>query len=390
MMRLVRRALLATVPMIIASVAGAQGSNGTIDNLLIPPGAPRAPNGVLGHVEVLGRGPVPLILIPGAPFTWREWSGFAARNAERYTMYAITIPGYGGTPLPATPPDEPVEHRAWTNGVVRGLRDLVERRKLDRPVIVANHLMASYYAVRLAGEMECRIGGIIELASDPIAYDPFRIDVPRTPEERLTRLHQSWLPFYRGVDSVTWSRGTFPGWRLTSDTARARRLGAQQVGTPLHTQVRYFLEYLSDDTSPVLRALRVPMLSVVPKFDSRVLPDSVRRRLLARLGSVAAVEDSITQLAYWRRRYDVSVPGLATRFLESKTLVMMDDEPRLIDGVVDEFVGRRRGCQSGGDGRSGHTDPASNDRSSQRVGHRSPKHFPGSSRMLMMKGLTGL
>ncbi|HWQ33597.1 MAG TPA: hypothetical protein VNQ79_12150 [Blastocatellia bacterium] len=51
------------------------------------------PLGELGHVEKRGRGPVPMILISDVRTDWTIWQSFMERNAERYTMYAVTLPG---------------------------------------------------------------------------------------------------------------------------------------------------------------------------------------------------------------------------------------------------------------------------------------------------------
>ena len=64
-----------------------------------------APEG-LAHVERVGTGPVDLVLIPGLACDWRVWEDFLQRNARRYTMYAVTLPGFGGAPAEFDP-DEP-------------------------------------------------------------------------------------------------------------------------------------------------------------------------------------------------------------------------------------------------------------------------------------------
>lgn len=329
-----------------ACSAAAQSPVRSIDNLVIPANVPRTPVGTLGHVEVLGSGSVPLILIPGGPHTWHVWRGFAQRNVDRYTMYAVTLPGYGGTPVPEFTERDSIEGRAWTAGVTAALRRLIETRHLDRPVIVANHLMAAYYAVRLSAALGCRVGGIVAIASDPISGDALRYAVPRTPAERRQGLHERWIPFFRSVDSTTWSRGAFQPASLSADSARGAALFRDQMATPLYTQIRYYLEYLSDDLSSELRALSVPMLSLVPRFNVGLLPDSVRQTLLARWGSQAVAEDSLTRSAFWARRFGLTVPGLEMRVLPTIAAVVMDDQAALIDAAVAEFVDRRRGCRT--------------------------------------------
>jgi pimeloyl-ACP methyl ester carboxylesterase len=314
-----------------------------IDNLVVPAGAARIRAGTLGHVEVLGRGPVPLILIPGAPFTWRVWAGFAARNADRYTMYGITLPGYGGTPVPVAR-DDSVEKRDWTLGVVAALENLVETRRLQRPVIVANHLMAAYYAVLLAGRLECRIGGIVAIASDPISGDPLQYAVPPNRDERRRSLRERWMPFYRSLDSASWFRGAYGPRALSDDPARAVALHREQMAPPLYAQARYYLEFVSDDVSETLQRLRVPMLSVVTRFDASLLPDHVLQSLVARWGDRDTVRDSLSRSAFWPHRFGLRVPSLSVQYVKNTGAVMMDDDPDLIDRLVADFVAARRDC----------------------------------------------
>jgi hypothetical protein len=58
--------------------------------------------------------------------------------------------------------------------------------------------------------MQCKLGGIIALASEPISGDPLRFAVPRTREDRTNALRESWIPFFRTIDSAAWARGAFP------------------------------------------------------------------------------------------------------------------------------------------------------------------------------------
>ena len=62
----------------------------------------------LAHVETRGEGDTHLLLVPGLLCDWTVWESFMERNAERYTMHAVTLPGFGGT----EPPPEPEATRA--------------------------------------------------------------------------------------------------------------------------------------------------------------------------------------------------------------------------------------------------------------------------------------
>ena len=54
-------------------------------------------------------------------------------------MYAVTLPGFGGTPAPPMPvAGTSYGGQTWTNGAVGGIKRLIVREALDRPVIVVS------------------------------------------------------------------------------------------------------------------------------------------------------------------------------------------------------------------------------------------------------------
>jgi len=78
----------------------------TLNNLRHPPGLATAPVGTLGHVRKLGTGARTMLLIPGLGFGNDIWTEFKERRKADDTMYAITLPGFCGTPPPAMPAGE--------------------------------------------------------------------------------------------------------------------------------------------------------------------------------------------------------------------------------------------------------------------------------------------
>lgn len=85
------------------------------------------PLGQPGPVEKRGRGPVPLILIADLRTDWTVFQSFMERNAERYTLYAVTLPGYGGTPAPPRPATLDLTTTPWWDGAKQGVLGLIER-----------------------------------------------------------------------------------------------------------------------------------------------------------------------------------------------------------------------------------------------------------------------
>src|SRR5262249_26309965 len=75
----------------------------TLDNLVHAPGYVTAAPGTLGAVVERGRGPIDMILVSGFGVGASAFDGFMKRNAARYHMFAITLPGFEGTAAPPMP-----------------------------------------------------------------------------------------------------------------------------------------------------------------------------------------------------------------------------------------------------------------------------------------------
>jgi pimeloyl-ACP methyl ester carboxylesterase len=87
-----------------------------------------------------GVGPT-LILIHGFPLNQQVWNGFAEKLSEHLHVVTLDLPGFGkspGLPQPFSLED-----------VAQKLRDWIQGKKYDRPVI-AGHSLGGYIALALA------------------------------------------------------------------------------------------------------------------------------------------------------------------------------------------------------------------------------------------------
>ncbi len=83
------------------------------------------------HHERRGDGP-PLVLLHGIGHHWRAWSPVLDQLAARHTVYAVDLPGFGLSPLPAAGAD--------LGSAVRALRAAFADWGLDRPHLAGNSL----------------------------------------------------------------------------------------------------------------------------------------------------------------------------------------------------------------------------------------------------------
>lgn len=132
-------------------------------SLLVPafstaaPAAARFESGAL-QVDTLGtKGPA-VILIPGLASGAWAWRDTAPRLAANHVVYLLTLPGFDGrAPQPG----------ATLDSLQRDLLALIEKKKLDRPVLVG-HSLGGTLSLAFATEHSDRIAGVIAVDGMPV------------------------------------------------------------------------------------------------------------------------------------------------------------------------------------------------------------------------------
>jgi pimeloyl-ACP methyl ester carboxylesterase len=315
-----------------------------IDRLQHPAGTVTGKAGI-AQVERGGHGPVPLLLLPGAPFGWRAWEDFMARHEERYTMLAVTPAGYAGTPPPPMPAGEEADYtaRAWTEPLLADLVKLLESepvQKLGPVVVVGHHLMSDYYAVRLAAEHPELVRAVVAVAG--LGSVPMPQGQDGDAKARAHWVRENRAPFFRTVSQQTWNAGTFPASALSKDEERGRELFDAQIAVPISTQVRYYLEYMTDEVEPYLARVRVPVLSLESERrrpDLDALPQSMKDMLVQRFGSLEKAREQVKVAGSPWGTYGTHVdPALWHTKEIAAGSFLMQDAPGEFDAVLTDFI----------------------------------------------------
>ncbi|HMV49824.1 MAG TPA: alpha/beta fold hydrolase [Blastocatellia bacterium] len=237
------------------------------------------PLGQLGRVEKHGRGPVTLILLADIRTDGSMYQSFIERNSDRYTMYAVTLPGYGGTPAPPRPDTLDLSGTPWLNGVKKGVLELMAKNNLSKPVIVGSSGSA-YLAAQLVLEQPEKFRAAVLV--DGAVYMPFRSlanpDFPATLAERADVLTKQpgaigmigeFLPVMLPSREAAEARikalppvqlGQFFGSLHDLERARAMAIGAAVNSDP--RAARYNTELFSLDLLPAFKDLNVPVLAI--------------------------------------------------------------------------------------------------------------------------------
>ena len=102
----------------------------------------------LGEMVQMGTGETTLLLIPCMSCRWKSWEPFMLRNKEKYTMFAVTLPGFGGTQLPDIPmnTDAPL----WHENAVNALSDLLDREELSHVYMTEPALRSLIFSSAMA------------------------------------------------------------------------------------------------------------------------------------------------------------------------------------------------------------------------------------------------
>lgn len=274
----------------------------------------------LAHVESRGTGPIDLILIPGLSCDWRVFEAFMDRNKDAFRMWAITLPGFGGSTPPTLPNDAKLSDLPWLNNAELAVLKLIEEKKLDKPFI-AGHSMGGHIAMRLAIRHADKLRGAIALDALPL-FPPKVVppDEEETPQRRAV-VAQSQNEVMRLIPPENWTKQQAGGMRyLVKSSDRASQLSSMCSVVPRDTTVQYMCEMVVSDLREGLKLTKVPVL-VMSALSPDLGPDRMKelRREIAEqfVGAPANV-----QVVY----------------IEDSRHFIMDDRPTDLDAAIASFV----------------------------------------------------
>src|SRR5262249_38838197 len=135
--RIARR--LSTLGLLVcaAPVLAQALQDSTLDNLAHDPGYRAAESGTLGAVVERGKGSVDMVLVSGFGLGASVFEEFMRRNAHRYHMLAVTLPGFEDTQAPPMPKaGTSYGDQTWSRPAAEAVAHLIRERKLKHPVLV--------------------------------------------------------------------------------------------------------------------------------------------------------------------------------------------------------------------------------------------------------------
>jgi len=277
-----------------------------------------------------GHGREKLILVPGVYSGKEIFDGFMARNQSQYEFYVLTPPGLNGTPARPLPSETTsFGEFSWTRRLERDILDLINREKLNKPILIAHGFPGSLAAEELAVQHPDAVGGIIEIASMPVQSFPSPKDptrkTPATREERVEIVNEGWAQkWFKYVTHETWESNNYPAEMFANDPVRSEQVRQQAEATLLPVKIRYLCEFMASDHSAELANLEAPLLALRPGFNERLLADS------ATSWFKASFQDSWEAFSKNSRIQLLTIPNARALILE--------DQPKLADDGVARFI----------------------------------------------------
>lgn len=283
--------------------------------LLNSPGSGQeiSPPGALGEVHIAGQGDRTLLLIPCMSCRWRAFDSFVERNSDRYRLIAVTMPGFGGSPVPNLPLNsgDPL----WQENAVRALSALIDEHELQDVVVVA-HSWGGQMALQLADARPDAVGALVFLDSWPMSERSWFADDPADRRRQAGEIVQENTVTYSDLDA--WQAFNRVGGYVHPE--RQIQYHGWFMATPLHVVLQYWQENALIDLNPVLRRVTIPILDV-----KAISP------------GVADPEKAAQQRhAAWQENGPLS--DLKTVFLYGTGHHVLEQRPAVLDSLIAAFL----------------------------------------------------
>ena len=220
----------------------------------------------LGQIERRGTGPVNMILIAGNGETWEIWDAFMDRNADSYTMWAVTLPGFGGGEMAEIGLENGgYLRRAWIKNAGRAVLGLINDEGITDPVLMG-HQIGGQLAVYISLAVPETASSVISLDGEPV----FILGDPTwrpTDQDRHAMVTTQIAPQLATMKPKDWaSRQRYTPETYIRDKVRGKIIGEMIAQAPMEAMHQYIKEFALNDLTGPLATSTVPTLFVGPFY----------------------------------------------------------------------------------------------------------------------------
>jgi len=302
----------------------------TLNNLVHLPGAKTIPLGELGDWKKTGNGPRIMLIIPGAGFGGQIFDEFAERWGSDYTIYTVSLAGFGGTAAPVMPPEgTSFGEQTWTTGALNGIKQLIEQEGLRDITVVGHWLVGTQVAVRLALEHPEIVRSLIILSGSAryVSNDTAQMRIQIPLEKRVDAIDNRMVPkWFKTVTRATWDDNNFLPQDYAINPFRQLQLWRMAEQPTLPVWVRYLNEFYAQDTYLDLPKLKVPVLIIKPGMDDDCYVDGPGFNYMW-----------FYCVASWEGAEDQN-PLIHAVTIHNTRLSIQDDQPEELDRTIRNFL----------------------------------------------------
>ena len=266
----------------------------------------------LPEVEKRGTGEKILILIPCFSCGWWSFEPFMERNADRYTMYAVTLPGHSGTAVPDLPQN--TDGTPWHDNAVAALSELVDQEKL-RDVTVVGHSFGTRIGLEFAAARPDIVTRFIALDATPNSPRGWFKD--EMPDRLVAAKKIMEIQSERLSNPKNWSNFNRSS-RLDPD--RRQLYHGMFMSTSKNVVLQYWRENLIKDLNPLFQGIGIPVLDVDAISPASRDPEKLRQQHLENL------------------KTNGMPPNLKVVFAYETSHFIHEHRPDVIDKLVWDFV----------------------------------------------------
>lgn len=243
----------------------------TMNNLVHLPLYQTAKLGTLGEVKKWGHGQQALLVIAGFGFDWRIYKPLIKNFKKEFTIYAITIPGFGHTAAPPMPHGQSYADRHWSKGVVQGLLTLIDSEKLQKPIILSGLAQGTQIVLEFAIDFPHKIHSGIIIGGIPRASSPsLNVDNMSLAQRANFVDHYLAPKWFKTVTKKTWDSNMHQPEGYSLHKKNGLKARATSLSVPMPVMIQYLCEFWTTDFTQRLDEVGVPLLVLIPTFNENV------------------------------------------------------------------------------------------------------------------------
>jgi pimeloyl-ACP methyl ester carboxylesterase len=208
------------------------------------------------HITQYGSGTQALIFIPGLTCGPWEWNGQIAHFAPRYTIFALTLPGFDGQPPISGPLFPTVTADFWR---------FLDQKGVTKPIVIG-HSLGGTMAFMLATQHPERLAGIVSLDGLPIY--PASVFMPAASVKAMATRQAARMATMTAAQFAEFQRTIVLPYLVTSPQD-VDAIGALVSKSDPAATGRWFEEDLTLDLRPSLAQANLPILLLAP-YDATV------------------------------------------------------------------------------------------------------------------------